>query len=257
MLAENFSHSLSYERILLKHELVQIFVMYNGDVELVKKSLESAINQTYPYKKIFVAILTTKNISEFLQSIGSMVSEIEFVDKSELPNKICSDEGSYIQFIIPGDILLPDKIKNCVEFMNSNWEPSIIFSDVVSSSNEHFPNEPNLSYIVDTASIAIGIQLFKVILPRHEFFKSWLTRGFFKQRAFSNRSLIQTSINLMNGSLKFELSSIAFLINVILNERVHFFKDKLVERSCESWTENDFEQFKNISQTILNQIMKR
>ena len=255
MLAENFCQTLSYERILSKHEIVRIFVLYDGDPDRAKKSIKSAINQSYPHKKIFVALITTENISELLKILGSLLSEIEFVDKSELQSEIFKPNGSYVQFIIPGDILLPDKIKNCVEYANSTYRPAIICSDLTENFTlELFPIVP----VYDNNNeifISPGKNLLKSILPNSIFFKSWLSRLFFVQpilsRAYWLNVWLQT-MDLRNNNL--ESHSIFFISNAVLNFNINFFNEKLVERGCKSWTERDLIYFKNISQNISAQI---
>ena len=257
MLAENFCHALNYERILSKHEIVRIFVLFDGDHVRTEKSIESALNQTYPHKKIYLAMLTTENSSELLQMLGDRMSEIELVSKSKLPEKICADEGDYLQFILPGDILLPDKVKNCVEFMHSpTHSNNIIFSDINIFSQETFPKETRLNYNLGVDTFKINMIWLKQLLSRSEFFKSCLSRAFFKQNVFSNSKRVQSLIDGGFSKSNFEIDSISFLVSVSLNLYVDFFDEKLVNRGCKPWNETDIDRFSNIFESISEQVSK-
>ena len=255
MLAENFCHALSYERILSKHEIVRIFVFYDGDSERAKKSIESALNQTYPHKKIYLTLLTTENSSELLKVIGDQISEIEFVSKSKLPEKICSDEGSYIQFILPGDILLPDKIKNSIELMHSTTHKGdVVISNINSPLEESLPKETKLNYSLGIDSCRFNMIWVKQLLSRSEFFKSCLSRAFFKQKVFSKSEWIHSWLDDRSSNL--EIDSISFFISAAVGFYVDFFNEKLVERGCKTWNETDIDRFNNIFESISEQMSK-
>ena len=115
---EKYANLIVRERILSLNEQVRIFVLFDGDVERSISSIESCLEQTYEFKSIFVTLLTTKNLEQLylaIQKFNERKFQIQFVDKSDFQNKLQSPEGSYVQFVIPGDILYSQKVMHSVE----------------------------------------------------------------------------------------------------------------------------------------------
>ena len=94
----------------------------------------------------------------------------------------------------------------------------------------------------------------KQLLSRSEFFKSCLSRAFFKQKVFSKSEWIHSWLDDRSSNL--EIDSISFFISAAVGFYVDFFNEKLVERGCKTWNETDIDRFNNIFESISEQMSK-
>ena len=229
-LASNFVTTIINERILAQHEIVRVFILDDGDQSRFERSLESVQNQTYPFIEIFRA-----NVDEdFLQVSGC----------------------DYIQFVISGDVLKPEKIFHCVELMHSSNNPKIAFTglDFSTASKDNLPAEIKLDYNNFGVTLQIaGIEILSLLLENKATIISGISRGFFKREVFEENH-VQTWIQSLRLTRNFDSTTIVFLLETFFHTKVFFMDEKLVIRGSVDWQLNDLDFHRNICQTILEGI---
>ena len=260
LLAESYANIIVKERILAQREIVRIFLLFDGDVERTIQSLNSIFDQTYPFKKIVMTLLTTKNLEQLyrvIQQFGDRKFEIEFVYKDDFQSKLRKSEGTFVQFLIPGDKLFPEKIMNSVEFMHSDPKiisffcefdaPKDISMGVVPTQIGYpFKNKKPINFLYyydgELYAVCSGTKYFNECLSNDMLFASGLSRGFFSQKVFDNIDWINDWLMLMDlDKFCLESSSMFFILNMGLAQNFIFLNETLVTRGAREWTEMDFQ----------------
>ena len=136
--------------------------------------------------------MNSKNIGELILAMKDRSSQVEFVDRSEFQNKLESPDGSYVQFVIPGNRLNQEKIMHCVEFMHIEANPQISICK--------FKDE------------SIFDKMLGRDLLSNDLISKNLSRFFFRQSIFEK-------------NLQIDLTS----LNFISNHMIHFLNESLVE----------------------------
>ena len=267
LLAESYANIIVKERILAQKEIVRIFLLFDGDVERSIQSLESVFDQTYEFKKIFVTLLTTKNLEQLylaIQEFGDRKFEIEFVYRDDFQNKLKQSEGIFVQFVVPGDKLLPNKIMNSVEFMHSDLATPAFFCGLKIPQNismEMIPTQVEYPFkkqkpielldFDDLIEEFSGQKFLEVFLSNDIIFASGLSRGFFHQKAFDNIDWINEWLSLMDlDSFCLESSSMFFILNVGLCWNFKFLNEILVIRGVRNWNGADLQHYNHIHDLI-------
>ena len=267
LLAESYANIIVKERILAQREIVRIFLLFDGDVERTIQSLNSIFDQTYPFKKIVMTLLTTKNLEQLylaIQEFGDRKFEIEFVYRDDFQNKLKQSEGIFVQFVVPGDKLLPNKIMNSVEFMHSDLATPAFFCGLKIPQNismEMIPTQVEYPFkkqkpielldFDDLIEEFSGQKFLEVFLSNDIIFASGLSRGFFHQKAFDNIDWINEWLSLMDlDSFCLESSSMFFILNVGLCWNFKFLNEILVIRGVRNWNGADLQHYNHIHDLI-------
>ena len=229
-------------KILERRELVRIYVLFDGNVEDCLKSLDSAINQTYPYRKIFVTATTEKNLDELLKIASSMKfsEEIELISADD-PSIISGGNG-FVQFITSGDILKQEKIfdsieafysdsfdRDCVICLGENQKQS--FAPINYSSSEKFLCSPSRSEIT-----------LSILLANDAYFSAGLSGFLFRAAVLKNAVDLIPWLGTSNVDA-FQL----FFFEKAVEDCLSFFflKCQLVEKN-RVWTERDRIMFEKV-----------
>ena len=175
--------------MLSKKQLVRIFLLFDGDVEKSIQSLDSIFNQTYPFKKIFIVTLTNQNVGELILAMKDRSTQVEFVDQSELQDLLIQPDGFYVQFVLSGDKLHPDKIMHCVEFENSSNPATAVISEIDYPENFNRGFLPRGVYITYDSNLQFNIYparpIIKNILSQNQsMLSSAISRAFCQQKIF-------------------------------------------------------------------------
>ena len=112
---ENFRN-----KILKNRELVRIYILHDGNVDATIDSLKSALDQTYPFRKIFIVARSNDNIDELFSECATLnlTEEVGLIDLDD-PVIVAWGNG-FTQFITAGDKLHPDKIFRSIEAIYSD-----------------------------------------------------------------------------------------------------------------------------------------
>lgn len=127
--SEAIAEAFLESRILLRKKVVTIVIPWLGDMNLFKRSLFSARAQTYPYKEIFVPVLAEET-DDMIDGIGEGVRILRASDGDVFDRLEVLPSGAYVQWILPGDEITPDKVMKMVACMESQDYPlAVTFAD--------------------------------------------------------------------------------------------------------------------------------
>lgn len=256
MLAESFANTISRERILANRELVQIFIFFDGDIECAIRSINSCIDQNYEFKEISVVLLTRQNVGELIFAASDNVSK--FIPPEKLYDEILKSNGKYIQFVLAGDILQPNKILHQIEAMHSNLQPLIIFSDVElpqNFSHEFFKPMIEIPYLENNPIFEVeGINIVYSLLKDSGILVSALSRGLFAKNLFDKTLIDSLTESLTLNDCCVEVASIFFIATLQNRIKWHFLNEELVERGCRNWNESDLALYRNLCRMILEKL---
>ena len=246
-LSNNLVDTLSRERILSKRDIVRIFVFFDGDVERATRSLESCFAQTYEFKKIFVVVKSQKNIGDLILAMKDRSGQIEFIDLTELRKTLESPDGSFIQFVIPGDKLHPDKIMHCVEQMSTTYNPTITLCDIKSSQPPIHPtHDLKLIFQGDLhVNMRSGGEVIRVTVANRHVLN--LSRFFFRQSVFDEAHGCQAWLNTNPPDiLTLEMTTFVLIMQTIQDYTIYFLKEDLVESGARSWNQWDWDNYNTV-----------
>ena len=261
ILADSFVNTITRERMLSKKQLVRIFLLFDGDVEKSIQSLDSIFNQTYPFKKIFIVTLTNQNVGELILAMKDRSTQVEFVDQSELQDLLIQPDGFYVQFVLSGDKLHPDKIMHCVEFENSSNPATAVISEIDYPENFNRGFLPRGVYITYDSNLQFNIYparpIIKNILSQNQsMLSSAISRAFCQQKIFDRAVWIPFWLAMTNSNqFCIESTTSLFLANIAMKaQNICFLNEKLVERGARDWTNIDLVQYQNINGQVLNKL---
>ena len=138
VLSERLAEDYCEEKSQQSHKLVSILLLTGNDFGLFRKSLMSAFDQTYPWKEILIGETEEKlspELQEYLMSYQGKVplryiQPVKKGDFSELAMLLGKQAaGAYIQWILPGDVLLPDKIQQMAASLENDDELALLLAD--------------------------------------------------------------------------------------------------------------------------------
>lgn len=119
-LAEIIAADCAKESVLSQRRLVSTIILYTGDLKLFINSMQSVLQQSYPYQEIFIAVTANKNVEQL----------VEYVKKINAPARIClqhpfayigtNARGHFVQIVECGDILQREKTQNQVIFLEKH-----------------------------------------------------------------------------------------------------------------------------------------
>ena len=239
---ENFRNE-----ILKNRELVRIYVLFDGDVEATIDSLKSAIDQTYPFRKIFIVAAQNRNLDKLFDSAGrlNLTEEIGLINPDD--PVITSSGGGFSQFVTAGDRLHPDKIFRSIEAIYSD-----AFKRFASVCMEYVEDRGYMPDRISHPLVCPGD-----VLQIH---KSWITELDCCFSAGLSGFLFRQEI--LNGNLNFirwicspriDAVQMEFLIPIF--DQVKYcvvMKDELVKKS-RAWTIEDRTEFEKILDEFLHQ----
>ena len=118
--AENLVEEKFRFEILRRSELVRIYILHDGNVSDTIDSLKSALDQTYPFRKIFIVARSNENIDSLFSECDrlNLTEEVGLIDLDD-PAIVARGNG-FTQFITSGDKLNPDKIFRSIEALSSD-----------------------------------------------------------------------------------------------------------------------------------------
>ena len=138
--AENLVEEKFRSEILRRRELVRIYILHDGNVSDTIESLKSALDQTYPFRKIFIVARSNENIDSLFSECDrlNLTEEVGLINLDD-PAIVARGNG-FTQFIISGDKLHPDKIFRSIEALNSDsYEHAIAICQGNFIQNEFMP----------------------------------------------------------------------------------------------------------------------
>lgn len=130
-LSEQLAQDFAEERVRARRKLVSIIVPYFGDFSLWRRALANAAAQVYPYMEIIALDCTgeAERLQEAIDALSQphrMVSAL-FSDWGESLSRAV--HGEYVQWLLPGDHLFPEKIMQMVTTLELDDELAFVLAD--------------------------------------------------------------------------------------------------------------------------------
>ena len=128
--SEILAQAYAEECVLRRQIPVTILLPVLGDLEGMRRSLASALAQDYPYREIVLchaAEAELPALKELMDSLGAPDELRVLAPDAELA--AVDLKGRYVQWIFPGDVLRPEKIRQMVVTLEHQPELTFVMSN--------------------------------------------------------------------------------------------------------------------------------
>ena len=130
-LAEQLAQDFAEERVCSRRKIVSVIVPYFGDLSVWHRTLDNIASQTYPYME--VAVLDFADGASDLQEMLAALHLPHCIVHADSPGwgvrlaqAAC---GEYVQWVMPGDRIFPEKIMQMVTTLELDDELSFVLAD--------------------------------------------------------------------------------------------------------------------------------
>ena len=140
-LSEQLAQDFAEERVLVRRKLVSVVVPYLGDLSLWRRALESVASQTYPYMEV-VALDFVGDASGLREALAALsVPHVVVPALSSGWGAALSraTHGTYIQWLLPGDRLFPEKIVQMATVLELDDELDFVIADAGGVADDALP----------------------------------------------------------------------------------------------------------------------
>ena len=140
-LSEQLAQDFAEERVLVRRKLVSVVMPYLGDLSLWRRTLESVASQTYPYMEV-VALDFVGDASELSEALAALsVPHVVVPALSGGWGAALSRaaHGTYIQWLLPGDRLFPEKIVQMATALELDDELDFVIADAARAADDALP----------------------------------------------------------------------------------------------------------------------
>ena len=140
-LSEQLAQDFAEERVLVRRKLVSVVVPYLGDLSLWRRTLESVASQTYPYMEV-VALDFVGDASGLREALAALsVPHVVVPALSSGWGAALSraTHGTYIQWLLPGDRLFPEKIVQMATVLELDDELDFVIADAGGVADDALP----------------------------------------------------------------------------------------------------------------------
>ena len=143
-LAESFANSYVRERLLASRKTVSVLLVYNGDEQALSVSLRGIAAQTYPYFELLLLDFTGASSPVLPRAVTEWEREhpqtVKILSGSIFERLRDAAHGEYIQWVLPGDELAPDKLFSLLLLMvNCGKKCPMAFSSAAVPETGFFP----------------------------------------------------------------------------------------------------------------------
>ena len=130
-LSEQLAQDFAEERVLARQRLVSVIVPYLGDFSLWQRALESVTVQNYPYMEVIALDLVggASKLGEALAAHSMQHVVVPAVSDGWGVALSRAAHGAYIQWLLPGDRLFPEKIVQMVTTLELDDELNFVIAD--------------------------------------------------------------------------------------------------------------------------------
>ena len=192
-LAESLAASYGTVKALFRHPPISVLVWYNGLTDL-QTSLESICQQSYAPQQVLLltpgdtvpseAVLLTQELRDkygCFWEFGTIAGDVF----SQLPSHV---SGEYIQFVLPGDRLLPNKLRDMTALLETHEHTSFATSlnpkeDSSVSNNQMIKSQRNVFFKLD-------VQILQSILETGKNINTNLSGFLFRRRLMEANSYL-------------------------------------------------------------------
>ena len=137
VLSERLAEDYSEEKSLRARRQVSVLLLLDADFAAIQASLESVLAQTYPWIEVLLgdtAAVMSPEMQKFLENYHGKVPvrylHVQSGNRSELQKLLGQQAaGEYIQWLFPGDVLFPDKLRKMVASLENDDELTLVIAD--------------------------------------------------------------------------------------------------------------------------------
>ena len=140
-LSEQLAQDFAEERVLVRRKLVSVVVPYLGDLSLWRRALESVASQTYPYMEV-VALDFVGDASGLREALAALSVPHVVVPALSSGWGVAlsrATHGTYIQWLLPGDRLFPEKIVQMATVLELDDELDFVIADAGGVADDALP----------------------------------------------------------------------------------------------------------------------
>lgn len=137
-LSEQLAQDFAEERVRSRQKLVSVIVPHFGDLSLWQRSLASTAAQVYPYMEV-IALDFTGGASGLQETLASLRLPHRVVDAaaSDWGVRLAREaSGEYIQWLLPGDRIFPEKIAQMATTLELDDELAFVIADAEEAAEE-------------------------------------------------------------------------------------------------------------------------
>lgn len=196
--AEQLAAEHGLWRALAGKPAVSVLLVWDGHREPFLASWQSVLAQSYLPQEIFVLDLTGQGTEAVQEEIGA----------APLPTKVLSGEvftqleqlvrGEYVQWVLPGDVLLPDKLRDMTALLCAQQQTALAINVTEKRETGWAPG-----YLgIDADRLAyyfLGSKLRRALLQRGETCRSNLTGMLFRRELMTETHFLRGAF--MEGRL--------------------------------------------------------
>ncbi len=235
-LAENIAAASCRKKILSQKQIVSVLMVYDGNDNKLMSSLEGILTQSYPYLEILLLNFSNALDDELRALIKTRYDfqAFKIIHSPIFRNLNNNVHGNYIQWIMPGDILAPDKIQAMLEAAVLTPSHPLVLSQAVEPDNVGFRPA-----FINISAPQKSIGLFDNGLQKYLLHNGWiLTCGL--SGALFRREIMEETDWLENyfiGSNPMELTIWTEALKNV-QEVLYILKPMVTVSHC--WTADDF-----------------
>ena len=138
---ESLAQAYAEKKVICQGRLVSIVLPFLGDKTVWQASLAGAIGQDYPHKEILVFDLTGRDMAYVEQSIAAYRNSCRIVVSAGTADNMAEwlstkAAGDYVQWLLPGDVLLGEKLRKMVTVLATQENLSLAFCNAPSERKD-------------------------------------------------------------------------------------------------------------------------
>lgn len=126
--AEHMAEAYAAQKVLNRRAIVSCLIPFDGDAAAFRASVASVEAQSYPYYELFSfsVVAETAMWDEVCQESAGRIIQLRRT-AGEYPLQLAAQvNGAYVQWVMPGDVLQPDRFMKMVESLEP--QPNITFA---------------------------------------------------------------------------------------------------------------------------------
>ena len=142
-LAEVIANTCCRERTLGKQTLVSILLLYDGDDNALVASLNGIEKQTYPHFELLLLNFQETPPHVLMQMAAQWGEKcrqsVRIISAPVFKELAQNVHGDYVQWVLPGDVLCPEKILTMLTAADTRPEHPIVISNATAFKKSDFP----------------------------------------------------------------------------------------------------------------------
>ena len=242
-LAEVIANTCCREHTLVKKKLVSILLIYDGDEKAFVTSLNAIEAQTYPHFELLLLNFQATPSHALMQAAAQWSKRhqqpVRIISGPVFKNLATNVHGDYVQWVLPGDVLYPEKILAMLMAADTRPVHPIVVSNATALQNSIF-HPPFMSLKSTERSLGLfSGELYKNILQNGLSVLCGLSGALIRHEVMERAGWLESCFM---GSRPMELSVWLSIWEVLpqgVGQSMIFIREPLVQ-SAHCWTADDY-----------------